>query len=187
MNAVNIGKTILIWNELNNSEITQIIEGLEKIIEKYRNITNGHGYKRPIPIPLYKDNNYLSIVFKHNEIFLSTTRKDSKWYFNPIINCDELYKSIEFIEEYDINKYFSICEKYPDTKWIELPYNKAFELYALSPNINPKNFIENLEKGHLSEFYKNFLKEVGFSLENTKVPKEMRQNIQEINDFLEER
>lgn len=187
MKAISLGKTILIWDRLNDSEIERIIKGLIKIIKEYRVLTNGYGYKRPIPIPLYKENNYLSLVFKNHEVFLSTTRKDSEWFFNPIINCDELYSSIEFIEEYNINKYYSICEKYPDMKWVKLPYNKAFESYLLSPNINPQDFIKALEKGTLSELYKNFLKSVNISLSSTQISNDLQQKIQEVNVFLEEK
>ena len=167
MQSTHLGKTILVWNRLSDSEIKRIINSLTKIIENYRKRTNGLGFSKPIPIPLYSNNTYLSIVLKHNEIFVSTTRNDKKWDFNPIINCDELYKSIELIEEYDIAKYMSICEKYPDTKWVELPYNRAFEEYSLSPNINPQDFIKHLQSNSLSEFQKHFLSQVGIALDSS--------------------
>lgn len=185
MQSTYLGKTILVWNRLSDSEISRIIDSLTKTIEDYRKRTNGLGFSKPIPIPLYNDNTYLSIIIKHDEIFVSTTRNDKKWDFNPIINCDELYKSIELIEEYDINKYISICEKYPDTNWVKLPYNKTFEDYAMTPNINPQDFIKHLQSNSLSEFQKHFLTQVGISLDSPQYSSDLQNTINKANEIFE--
>lgn len=140
-----------------------------------------------IPVPLFNRGNYLSILYKHNEIIVSSTRNKGEWKFNPIINCDQLFKNIELIENYDMKQFIDICNEYPDTKWIQLPYNQAFETYSLSPNINPQDFIKHLQNNTLSDFQKKFLKDVGISLDNPHFSKSLQDTIKKANDLFEER
>ena len=187
MKACHIGKTIIIWDKLNDDELIRLLKALSNLISKYKIYTNNKGYDRPIPVPLYKDYTYLGIIKKHNEIVVSISKLDESWKFIPILNGDELYKSIERIEVYNMKPYLKSYEKFPDTYWIKLPYNQAFETYALSPNINPESFIKNLEKGTLSSYEKQFLKEVGISLEKQEYSKEIKEVLDEINELFEER
>lgn len=187
MKACHIGKTIIIWDKLNDSEISRFINAIFNLISSYKQYTNNEGYNKPIPIKLFDKNQYLGILKKHNEIVISISKLNKNWNFIPILNADELYKSLDAIEQYNLQKYLKSYEKFPDTYWIKLPYNQAFESYSLSPNINPENFIKNLEKGTLSNQDKQFLKEVGISLEKQDYSKEVKDMIDEINELLDER
>ena len=153
INALHIGKTIVVWDKLNDEEIKSLVYSLVDIIKIYKeeNIDN-----KPIPIKLIEKDKLLSIIKKHDEIVLSLTKNNGKYIFNPILNGDELYKSIGILKnaEYTLKSEIKICKQFPNTKWIELPFYQAFEIYAMSPNINPEDFIENLKKG-LYQIFKN--------------------------------
>jgi len=188
MHATNIGKTILVWDKLKDDEVIRLIKALKHLILNYRNCTEGIGYEKPIPVYLYNKGIFLAIIKKHNEIIISTSKKNGEWIFNPILNGDELYESIKLIEKYDSKQFLQIYDYFPNTTWINLPYNQAFETYALSPNINPENFIKHLEEHTLSDFYKDFLKEVGLSLTECSYQKEVENTILDVNNlFAEER
>lgn len=110
--------------------------------------------------------------------------------YNPIINADFLYESMYLLKNSSnkIQKQINILEYFSQTEWIKLPFNQAFETYCLVPNINPLDFINNLKRNTLSDTYKQFLKDVGFSLENSTFSRELQNTIKEINDlFLEDR
>lgn len=74
MKATNIGKTIIVWNKLSDSEIIEIINVLKEIIGNYRKYESQNLFNRPIPIALEEPNNYLCIIKKHHEIFICATR-----------------------------------------------------------------------------------------------------------------
>ena len=157
-------------------------------------LTNNSGLNRPVPIALKNDNNYLCLIKKHNEIFVCSTKTSNNktitpYVYNAIINIDFLYKSIEMLENAfdDLQSHIDILQRFPNTEWIKLPFNKAFEDYCLSPNINPENFIRNLEKGTLSDMSKQFLRDVGFALEENNFSKELEETIKEANDIFLER
>lgn len=40
LQAINIGKTILVWDNLSESEVQRVIKAIEKLINTYRNLTN---------------------------------------------------------------------------------------------------------------------------------------------------
>ena len=87
---------------------------------------------------------------------------------------------INIVKELTTNK-----DEYPDTKWIQLPYNQAFETYSLSPNINPQDFIKHLQNNTLSDFQKKFLKDVGISLDNPHFSKSLQDTIKKANEIFE--
>ena len=194
MKATHIGKTILVWNELSDKQASRVITALKDIISKYRLLTNNSGLNRPIPIALKNDNNYLCLIKKHNEIFVCSTKISNNktitpYVYNAIINIDFLYKSIEMLENAfdDLQSHIDILQRFPNTEWIKLPFNKAFEDYCLSPNINPENFIKNLERGTLSEMSKQFLRDVGFALEDSEFSEDLQKTITEANEIFFER
>lgn len=186
MKATNIGKTIIVWERLSDEEATRLVKAITHIVLDYQEKTSGDGCKKPIPIALLNKGSHLAIIKKQNEIIVSTNKFNGKWSFMPILNGDELYPSVALLERYSCKKYLTIYERYPNTIWIKLPFNKAFEEYSLSPNINPQNFIRHLETGTLSETYKQFLRDVGLALEDRHYSAELQSTIEEANNlFLE--
>lgn len=82
---------------------------------------------------------------KHDHIVVSVSKQNKSLSFSPILNGDELFNYAEFIKftaEKDIKQRFKIIKLYPKSEWVKLPYVQAFEEYALSPNINPQDFVK---------------------------------------------
>lgn len=196
MKATNIGKTIIVWNQLTDNQASDLIQTLKDIIINYRKLEQYNFFNRPIPIALEEKNNYLCIIKKHNEVFVCSTRNVNKdgghsFSYNAIINGDFLYDSIYLLKNsYEkIQKQINILQKYPQHEWIKLPFSKSFENYCLSPNINPQNFIHHLENGTLSENSKDFLRQAGVALDQeNNFSRELQNTIKDVNDlFIEER
>lgn len=68
---------------------------------------------------------------------------------------------------------------------MKLPYNKAFEDYAMTPNINPQDFIKHLQSNSLSEFQKHFLTQVGISLDSPQYSSDLQNTINKANEIFE--
>ena len=190
MKALNIGKTILVWNKITDSQAKELTESLAKLIQICRN--NEHYLDVQVPIPITLPNNsYLCIIKKRNEVLISITKnKLSKSIeYMPILNGDILYQYIDIVKssELILNNRIDMSYKKPKSFWIEIPFSQAFESYCLSPNINPEDFIKNMEKDTLSEASKKFLRDAGFALENSDYSKELRETIREANELFTER
>lgn len=188
MKAIAIGKTIIVYNYLSENQIKELLDSLKKIIEICRMNENYKYVETPIPITI-PNHSYLCIIKKHNEILISVTKNiKNEFQYTPILNGDELYKYINLLNNNEVrlnNRIDMIYKVKEKSEWVKLPYNEAFESYSLSPNINPQDFIKALEKGTLSELYKNFLKNVNISLSNTQISNDLQQKIQDVNVFLE--
>jgi len=194
MKATNIGKTILVWNQLSDVEIGELITVLKNIIKNYRTLNNDKVNNRPIPIALTQKNEYLCVLKKREEILVCSTKTitntgENSYNYNFVINADSLYSSLYFLKDSFnyLQDHIRVLEKFPNTEWIKLPFNKAFEDYCLSPNINPENFIRNLERGTLSDMSKQFLRDVGFALEDSEFSEDLQKTITEANEIFFER
>jgi len=64
MKATNIGKTIIVWDKLSDSDAKRVINALKIILINYRQLTQDCVVDRPTPIALKDDNNYLCIIKK---------------------------------------------------------------------------------------------------------------------------
>lgn len=181
------------WNKLSDEKASKIIQALKNIILSYRELADSNIFSKPIPIVLEESNHYLCVLKKHKEIMICSTKitnNNGKVYnYNAILNADYLYNSLSLLEDSyeDMQRHVNILQKFPQTKWIELPFSQSFEHYCLSPNINPENFIKHMELGTLSDTYKQFLEEAGFALQNSTFSKELQDAIKEANDLFIER
>lgn len=170
MKVITLGKTIIVYESLTNNQIKELKEALTQMLKWYDEYDAKDTIKTPIPIKLKQSNQYLSIVYKNGSTITSTNNSNHKYNYSPIINGDSLYESLNIIKncKEDLKQYIETSLKYPEMEWMNLPYNKAYEDYLLSPNINPENFVKSLTTGNLPETYKNFLSNVGIALESIK-------------------
>jgi len=193
MKATHIGKTIIVWNKQSDENISELIESLKAIINVYRDLTKYNKIDKPIPIKLLKNNQYLCIVEKNREVFVCATKinKDGCKIYNysPVINGDDLFYSLPLLKKchYELKNKIYLTQHYPNTKWIKLPSIKSFEEYLLTPNINPESFIHGLKNNTLSKMSKQFLEDVGISLQKSDFSKDLQNSIDDINSILEER
>lgn len=194
MKACHIGKTILVWNKLNDKEIIRLVNSIKDIIKIYRDNYITQNDNRLVPISLIEEGNYLCIMKKNNEIMCTVSEefddlKNIHFNYKHIINADILHKSIELLENAhdDIKTHIKILNKFPETEWIKLKFAQDYETYLLSPNMNPEDFIKSLQNDSLPNMYKQFLQEAGFSLEIKDYSKDVADVINEINEELFER
>lgn len=114
MNATHIGKTIIIWDKLNDHQISELLSVLKNIILVYRKNISILTQPISIPIPLKQNNNFISIIKKHNEILISMNKYKNNIDFSPILNGDILYESLEILKnpEYYIVSKIKTFSKY---------------------------------------------------------------------------
>ena len=168
INVTTINKTIIVWNNLSKEEAKDLIDILSNMLSYYASKQTD----KYIPIPLKDDYNYLSIINKNGYNMLSVvkdkTKNPAQISCSPIINGDKLYESISILRNYkrNIDKRVNIISKMSSYEWVKLSMTQTVDSYLISPNINPDNFIKNLQKGTLPETYRKFLSDVGIALDN---------------------
>ena len=189
MKAVSIGKNIVVWDKLTDAQAKEVIEALIEVIENYRKLATEEIKNNALPITLVTPNQHLCVVKKHKEVMISTTIKTNNngtyiFGFNYILNADTLYKSLDILRKSEkyLKRSINILEK-QSYKLTDLPIQKALDVYFLTPNINPENFIKHLESKTLSEESKQFLRDVGFALENPTFSQELQSTIDAANDL----
>lgn len=170
MNAAIINKkTIVVWNNLSESEKNKLVTTLENIIKAYQARTRDvseQGLKRAaIPIPLDKGK-YLTVLHKNGNFILSTTKTGKNISHTPLLNGDELFEHIDRLEKAKdvVNTRITVLENIPNSKWENTIFADAVRTYLLLPSPNPEDFVESLKKDNLSDMYKKFLEDVGVSL-----------------------
>lgn len=187
MNSLLIGKTIIVYNRLSDTQAIELVNSLKEIILTCRKNILFDSINTPIPITI-PNHSYLCVVKKHNEILLSVTKnKERNIEYLPILNGDELYKYISIIKNSTeiINNRINMLSITKNVNWVKLPYNKAFEEYTLSPNINPQDFIKHLQLNSLSEFQKHFLTQVGIALDSPQYSDDLESTIHRANEIFE--
>ena len=187
MNTILIGKTIIVYNRLSDIQVIELVNSLKEIILTCRKNILFDSVNTPIPITI-PNHSYLCVIKKHNEILLSVTKnKERGIEYLPILNGDELYKYISIIKNSPdiINNRINMLSITKNVDWVKLPYNKAFEDYAMTPNINPQDFIKHLQSNSLSEFQKHFLTQVGISLDSPQYSSNLQNTINKANEIFE--
>lgn len=162
-----IGKTILVWKNLNENQANELINALHSIINNYVNLNTNIS----IPILLKQKFHYLVVVSKGENVILSAskinTNKENNFLCSPILNGDFLYESLAYIKDCqkDMEMRLHTSKQMPYYEWVNLISNKSFDSYLLSPNMNPEDFIKSLQTNQLSNMQMQFLKDVGIALQ----------------------
>ena len=172
MNAAIINKkTIVVWNNLSESEKNKLVTTLENIIKAYqartRDMSEQDLKRAATPIPLDKGK-YLTVLHKNGNFVLSTTKTGKNISHIPLLNGDELFEHIDRLEKAKdvVNTRITVLENIPNSKWENMTLADTVHSYLLSPNPNPEDFVESLKRGDLPDMYRKFLNDVGIALQS---------------------
>ena len=171
MNAAIVNKkTIVIWDRLLPSQSEDLLRTLSSMLSIYSaNLPKNNGNEYPIPFALNTPGEYITAIHKNGVAMLFTAKHSEEFYGVPVINGDELYRSIEQLKATyvrTIHKRTKLYRQYSNSQWIQIKFNKDIESFLLSPNPNPEDFIEKLKKDSLPEMYRKFLDDVGVALKS---------------------